>query len=191
MGFAQTLPVEAMAGTENLWYQHVLAKRFSEHSNFGFFHVSTLHVYYEPERPDEIMSQSYLTYSLSRSFFLQAGSFYVSGPGFSPSVGLQFVKQLNALFFLVVPRIDVKRRGSYDALVLVRYRPRITNSLKLYTHLQLMSNYSRRGHNRSYQNFWLGLEKKAFQFGLALNLDEYGPKYKTHYNPGMFIRAEF
>ena len=186
---AQQLPIELMAGRENLWYQHVLAKKFSSDSRFGFFNVSTLHVYHDRQRTDEIMSQSYVTWGLSRSFYLQAGAFYASGPGFSPSVGVQFVKQLDDFFILLVPRIDIKKKGSYDAMALVRYQPRLSDQLSLYSHIQLMSNYSGNNHNRSYQNFWLGLGYKSFQFGMALNLDEYGAEYITYYNPGLFIRT--
>jgi hypothetical protein len=129
MNYAQKIPVEAMTGTENYWYQHVVAKPFSPNSSFGFFNVSTLHIFYNDEQVDEIMSQSYITYRVNGNFFLQAGSFYVSGPGFSPSLGFQLVKQVGDLFFLLVPRVDIKRNGSYDAMAILQYRPKVTDNL--------------------------------------------------------------
>jgi hypothetical protein len=36
----------------------------------------------------------------------------------------------------------------------------------------------------------LGLEVKGFQFGLAANLDEYGPDPSVESNFGLFLRKE-
>lgn len=53
-----------------------------------------------------------------------------------------------------------------------------------------MSNYGR-NHNRSYQNFRMGLDVTKTQFGLALNVDEFGNEIVTSWNWGLFLRHEF
>lgn len=189
MSLAQTVPIEAMVGTENYWYQHSLFRQFTPKSKFGFFHVSSLHVFYDEHKVDEIMSQSYVTYSLRPGVNLALGSFYATGPGFSPSLAIQLMKKTRDLLILVVPRIDLMKNATYEVMAMAEYRPMITKKLGIYSRAQLMSNYGTH-HNRSYQNFRLGLSVNKIQFGAALNLDEYGKETKTLHNVGLFIRTE-
>ncbi len=72
---AQPIPLEAVAGHRYYWYQQVVARGFSEQSRFGFFHTSSLHVYYDEAQTDEVMTQSYLTYRLSPGITAALGTF--------------------------------------------------------------------------------------------------------------------
>jgi hypothetical protein len=189
VAFSQPVPVEVMAGSKYYWYQHSVARQFSPQSKVGFFHVSSLHMFYEKHQVDEIMSQSYLTYSVSHGIALAAGSFYATGAGFSPSLALQLVKKTDDLLILLVPRVDLKRNRSYEAMAMMEYRPMFTEKIGFYSRIQLMSNFAAH-HNRSYQNFRIGISIRNIQAGFALNLDEYGKETKTLHNFGLFVRTE-
>ena len=189
MALAQAVPIEVTVGTENYWYQHSVFRQFSPKSKFGFFHVSSLHVLYDDHKVDEIMSQAYLTYSLRPGINIALGSFYATGPGFSPSLAVQLLKKSKDLLILAVPRVDLMKNATYEVMALAEYRPRLTEKVGIYSRVQLMSNYGTY-HNRSYQNFRLGLSVNQVQFGAALNLDEYGKETKTLHNIGLFFRTE-
>jgi hypothetical protein len=87
----------------------------------------------------------------------------------------------------MVPRIDLKKNGSYEIMTLLQYNPPITKTISLHSRAQLMSNYGEH-HNRSYQNFRLGLEHARTAAGFALNIDERGKEIQTQHNWGVFIR---
>lgn len=190
VALSQPIPVEGVIGQENYWYQHVVVRNFSANGKAGFFHVSSLHAFYDDYKTDEIMSQSYLTYKVTPGIVAAVGTFYATGPGLSPSFAVQLFKKYKDVFMMIVPRIDIKKNGSYEAMGLIEYRPLLFPSVNLYSRLQAMSNLTDDIHNRSYQNFRIGLDVKRVQFGFALNIDEYGKESKTRHNSGIFIRTE-
>lgn len=186
---AQPIPIEIMAGNRNAWYQHVLSRPFSQQSHWGYFHTSSLHAFYD-HTPDELMSQSYLTYSVTPWMKGAVGSFYATAPGFKPSAALQFAKRGNHYFLLAVPRIDLITSPSYDMMVMFEYTPHITPGLSFYSRTQIMENYTGTTHNRSYQNIRLGLSVKGIQTGVAANFDAYGPNKNYYSNIGLFIKKD-
>jgi hypothetical protein len=187
---AQPIPIEVMAGDEHYWYQHVITKKFNGLQRFGFFHVSSLHVFYDRTRTDEIMSQSYLTYEVVPGIVGAVGTFYSTGPGLSPSLAVQLYKKFGDMLLMVVPRVDIKDGGSYEAMSLAEYRPILFRDVRLYSRVQVMSNFTGQNHNRSYQNLRAGLDIKKLQFGVAINIDEYGTEKQTYHNLGFFLRTE-
>lgn len=185
---AQTVPIEVMFGDKNYLYQHSFSKKIAE-SNFGFFHTSSLYAYYKQDGTPETMSQSYITYGLSTNIKLALGTFYASKPGFKPAAAIQLIKKTNNLFVMLVPRVDLCKNATGELMMLVEYRPPISKQINFYSKVQMMSNYGPR-HNRSYQNFRAGLDIARTQFGLALNVDEFGNETITSRNWGVFLRYE-
>ena len=184
----QIIPVEAMLGHKNYYYQHSFSRPITG-TKLGFFHTSSFY-HFNREKTNEIMSQAYVTYALNPSFKLAVGSFYASAPGFRMSAAIQVVKKMRDVTFVFVPRFDLKKNASAEIMTFVEYRPLIKKSVRLYTRAQAMSNYGPENHNRSYQNFRIGIDFNKTQFGLALNVDEYGKEIQTARNFGIFIRHE-
>ncbi len=186
---SQPLQLETMAGNRNFWYQHTISKSI-HNSKWGFFNVSSLHAYDDKLYPDELMSQSYLNYSISKHIRIGGGTFYASVPGFKPSVNIQFSVGGKNYFLLAIPRIDVHHKPSYDMMMLAEAKPQLTPGIKAYSRVQVMFNYTQGIHNRSYQNIRLGIDMFYFQAGLAANFDSYGKDRITEYNLGLFIKKD-
>lgn len=186
---AQPTILEAMAGEENYFYQHTLAKSIGR-SRFGFFHTSSLHAFYDGDELNELMSQSYVTYALAGFAKLAVGTFYASKPGISLAAAIQLRYVRGDFKASLVPRIDLQKEGSVEMMLLLEYNPAITNRLQFYSRAQFMTNYGPYHHNRSYQNFRLGLQVKQTAAGVALNVDERGKDISPIYNLGVFIRYE-
>jgi hypothetical protein len=189
LAFSQPVPVEAMAGGNNYWYQHSVYRQFPAGSRFGFFHVSSLQVFYNGDRANQVMSQSYLTYRLTAGAKLALGSFYATGPGFSPSLAVQFTKKTDDWLLLIVPRVDLTRNATCEAMVMAEYTPMLSKKVGIYSRVQLMSNYGT-CHNRSYQHLRIGLSVNRIRFGGALNLDEYAREKQIRANVGVFIKTD-
>lgn len=184
----QVIPVEAMLGHQNYYYQHSFSRSITD-TKLGFFHTSSFYHFHHAKK-NEIMSQAYVTYAFHPSVKLAVGSFYSSVPGFKVSMAIQVVKKMPDVTFVFVPRFDVRKNASAEIMTYIEYRPLIKKFVRLYTRAQAMSNYGPENHNRSYQNFRIGIDFKKTQFGFALNVDEYGKEVRTARNLGVFIRYE-
>lgn len=187
---AQPLLVELMAGEENVWYQHGISKKIHGSNRFGYSHVSSIHRFYDEKRKDELMSQSYVTYKVLNGVVAALGSFYATQPGPSLALGVQLSKRKANTFVLFVPRFDIKKNGSYEGMLLIEYQPPLSEKIRMYSRAQAMSNFSASRHNRSYQNFRLGITSGNYQLGFALNVDEFGAEKDTQHNVGVFVRTE-
>ncbi len=190
IGFGQTIPVEVMIGGKEYRYQHFFAKPITGNSRLGFFHTSSMYFFYDEGKNIEMMSQSYVTYQVGSYVKAAVGTFYASVPGFKTSGALQLAHSRKDLLLLVVPRIDLWKNPSYEIMSLLEYRPSISDRVHLYTRLQVLSNYGLTQHNRSYQNLRIGLGGKNTQFGIALNLDQYGSEVVLNRSWGVFLRHE-
>jgi hypothetical protein len=186
---AQSVAAEIMAGDKNYLYQHSFSRSFDK-TRFSFFHTSSLYAFYGQKKLAEIMSQSYITYTLNPHLKLAVGTFYASVPGFKPAAAFQIIKKTKDVLFILVPRMDLWKNPSGEVMMLLEYRPAIRGQVNFYSKLQLMSNYGPH-HNRSYQNLRVGLDIRNASFGLAVNVDEYGDEITTSRNWGIFLRHDF
>lgn len=194
---AQQAPAEILIGNKYFYYQHSIAKSFSQQSRFGIKHIASIVAPYgsskdakRPGQPQELMNQFYLTYRVNSIVSAMGGMMYTTVGKIKPSVAVQFAKRFKSSVWVLVPRMDIADRGAFELFGLFEYKPSITESTKLYTRIQFMSSYGPFDHNRSYQQFRLGIEKKRVQLGLAFQTDEYGPRPVVLKNAGLFVRAE-
>lgn len=187
---AQHFTIEAMVGNRNYYYAHSLNQPFEGNKRFSFSHTSSLHSLYVEKQKNELMSQTYISYTLTRHFRLATGTFYASKPGISASLALQSSFQIQYLRALIVPRIDLKHGGSYELMALLDYDVPMTENLLLHIRTQVMGNYTQNIHNRSFQNVRIGLKRKHCTFGLALNVDERGAEKQQQCNWGVFFRYD-
>ncbi|WP_333877907.1 hypothetical protein [Flavobacterium sp.] len=184
---AQSIPVEVFSGHWAYRYQHNFSGQIN--NRLGISHSSTLLESYT-EKETEIMTQSYLTLSLGKNVKLGLGTFYASVPGFSPSLNLQFMQKKSNWMWIIVPRIDLKEKPSYDVMAMLECRPQLSQTLRLYTRIQLMENFTGSIHNRGYNHIRVGIDLKKIQLGLASGLESYGKKYEVRDNYGLFFRSE-
>jgi hypothetical protein len=75
-------------------------------------------------------------------------------------------------------------------MTVVQFKHPLSDSTKLFTRLQFLNIFNAGGNIKSYQWVRLGLDIKNFQFGLAMNLDEYGPSPSVEGSLGIFFRKE-
>ena len=186
---AQYMGAEVMVGNKNYWYQHALYLPIHK-SRFSISHSSSMHLMYQEKDKNEVMSQSYVTYPLTSFLRAAVGTFYATKPGISPALALQFGLSQKHVKLLVVPRIDLKNNGSVEVMTLLEYTLPINDQFNFYSKVQAMTNYGPYNHNRSYQNFRLGLRTQKTTFGLALNVDERGSEKETLHSWGVFLRYD-
>lgn len=187
---AQPIPVEFAANSQYSAVNLVLSKNFTHTSRFGFFHLSTLTKDYNEKQKDDLALQNLIFFEAVRNFRFTGGMFYGTKPGFTPTAGMQYVNIGKKWFVLVAPRINIEKEPAYNVFSIIRYKTAITDKSSLYLSLQALNLFNSSHHIKSYQWVRFGLEKKGTQYGLAANFDEFGPKPKTDFNLGLFVRKE-
>ena len=183
---AQNIPIEIFTGDKAYKYQHSFQGQINQ--QFGISHSSSLLEFYKV-RNTEIMTQTYATIALGNRLKLGLGTFYASVPGFIPSMNLQFTKKNSEWLFLLVARMDLSEKPSYELMMMSEFKPIINNKLKLYSRIQIMENFTGLNHNRGYSHFRVGLYLKNIQVGLAVGLESYGKKYSYEDIYGLFVRT--
>ncbi len=186
---AQPIPVELMIGNKYGTVNLVLDKRFSQNSRIGFFHINTVQFDFNDKLKNGFILQDQIYVETIKNVRVSGGVVYSKG-GFNPTAGLQYVYGGRKLFILVAPRINIESNQSYDIMTIVQYKPEINERVKLYTRFALLHLFDAGGNIKSYQWFRLGVEVKGIQFGLAADVDEYGPHPAATGNFGAFIRKE-
>ncbi len=185
------VPVEFAVGTRYASINLVMSKAMSPQSRLGVFHLATLVMDYDGEEDDDLSMQSLLFFAPHAKFRLTGGAFYASRPGFSPTVGMQFVNPGRTWFVLLAPRVNLETEPSYSVFSILRYtRPLKTPRRALYASLQSLGTFDAGGHIKSCQWTRIGMDIRGTQFGLAANVDEAGPKPDVAFSVGAFVRRE-
>jgi hypothetical protein len=186
---AQPIPVELMMGNRYGTVNLTFSRNFSQNSRLGFFHMNTVQFDFKDENYNSFILQDLIFVEVVKNLRIAGGVAYSNG-GFDPTAGLQYVYGGKKLFFLFAPRMNIERDPSYDIMTILQYKPEINDRVKLFTRLQMLNLFTSEINIKSYQWMRLGLEVKGIQFGLAFNLDEYGPNPSVESSFGLFLRKE-
>lgn len=186
---AQPIPVELMIGNKYGSVNLSFSRNFSQDSRLGFFHMNTVQFYYDDKDKNSFILQDLVFVEAVKNLRVAAGVAYSPG-GFSPTAGLQYIFSGKKLMFLFAPRINIVSDPSYDFMTVLQYKPPVSERVKLFTRVQALNLFDAEGNIKSYQWIRLGVEVKGIQFGLSMNLDEYGPHPSVDTNFGLFVRKE-
>lgn len=185
------IPVEISVGHSGYYYQHSFAARFNKEQPWGIFHTSSVLVPYDKRRVNEIMSQSYLFYTLSKVWSTGIGSIFTPLDRVRPSVFLQYFLKGKRTSFMIYPRADLWTDPNFELMGFIEYKGGQSGTLKLYARVQYMTTWNMQEHARSYQYLRLGINLEELQLGAAANFDQYGAAATGYSNIGFFVRKEF
>lgn len=190
---ASPTPVELMQGNQKLYSLLIVNQSLAPESALGFLHVTT----FSGANPNkasrnEFFSSSLLSYPVYRKFRIASGVNLNEVVGLNYFSGFQYATVTGYWLIVLVPGIYFSEQSSFETLVLIEFRPPLSQRVKLYTRLHTLYNtsLSEGQHNRSYGYLRLGLSVKTLSFGLGMNADWYGPLRSQENNFGVFIRTE-
>ncbi|RKF38517.1 hypothetical protein BCY89_27260 [Sphingobacterium siyangense] len=185
------IPVEISAGHAGYYYQHSFATRFNPGKSLGFFHTSSVLIPYDKNRGNEIMSQSYLSYTMSKRWTAGVGTIFTPVNRVRPSVFFQYFHKGKTTSVLIYPRMDTWSVPNFELMGFIEYQGAVNRPVNLYARFQYMTTWNRNGHSRSYQYTRAGIDTRGIQFGLAANFDQYGTLATNYSNFGLFVRKVF
>ena len=185
------IPVELTIGHSSYYYQHSFAAKFSTEKPLGFFHVSSILMPYDPDRGNEIMSQSYISYALNNRWSSGIGTIYAPTNLVRPTLFLQYFKKDKETSLMLFSRADLWVDPSLEFVGSIEYSGKRKRNANLYARIQLQTIWNLSQHLRSTQYLRIGINLREVQFGLAGNFDQYGSTAEFYSNIGLFVRKEF
>lgn len=188
------IPFEFFVGHNALFVQNVVKRTFTQESRFSLFNLATYkHAFQQNNVDNDLVIVSQFNYELFKGFGLMAGAEMNSAVGFSPIVGMEH--SFASRKWLAVTILSYFTNGKNDTSLfgLYEFKPSLKENMALYSRAQLMLNRSLSTgmHNRSFVQLRLGLQQKQLRYGLAANLDRYGPLKEYKDNFGLFTAWEF
>lgn len=187
-------PVEFMAGNNRMFYQMVVKKKFSPESKLGLLSVSSFAASYERDLEDlDLVIPVILSYEFYKGFGLVGGATLNNQVGFAPLLGAQHSFANREWVAVTIASLLIQPERKVELFGIYEYKPAIGPNLNLYTRLQFLYVHSTRDnlHARSFLQLRTGLKMKAFNFGVAANLDQYGPDRTFKPNYGIFVGWAF
>lgn len=180
---------EFMPGTERIFIDAQWLKTFDTERKWSLFSRSRATVDYDENT--NLFTGAYLNYTtksglggtvVGRISSLEAGG----------DAGVHFFKAKASFMVYALASVEISSEFAYSWFSIVRYTPTLNEKWKLYSSLELFSNFNTDGHVASVQRMRAGLDRNGYQFGLALNLSGLREDYSTtDSNPGIFIRKQF
>jgi hypothetical protein len=187
-------PVELNVANNRFGLQFLMNKYFKPASKFSFLSVTSFESTYNNDINNlDFINISQVGYEIYKGFGITAGLSVNRVSGLTPIVGLNYVFANREILLVITPTYHLSKSKNIEVLALIEYKPKLTDTLKLYSRFQTLYNHNsdENHHERSYIQLRLGLGVGNYQFGLATNLDYYGPTKVSKDNYGLFLRHNF
>ena len=178
-----------MPGTERIFVDAQWLKTFDEEQKWSLFSRSRATVDYEENT--NLFVGAYLNYTTKSGF---GGTLVgrISTLSAGGDAGIHYFKVKDSFLIYALASIQLQSELAYSWFSILRFTPSLSDRWKLYSSLELFSNFRSDGHVASVQRVRIGLDQKGYQFGLAINLSGLGNDYgMTDTNPGIFLRKQF
>ncbi|QTN39816.1 hypothetical protein HZ996_11900 [Cryomorphaceae bacterium] len=180
---------ELMPGTERVFVDAQWLKTFDEDRHWSLFSRSRATVNYDEQT--NLFMGAYANYTTSSGF---GGTVVgrISSTGAGGDLGIHFFKANRTFLVYALASVELQSEIGLSWFSILRYTAQINDRWRVYSSLELFSNFSIEGHVASVQRLRAGLDRNGYQFGLALNMAGLGPNYETRdQNPGVFVRKQF
>ena len=181
--------IEFMPGTEGVFVDVQWLRTFDKANKWSLFSRSRATVDYNEQT--NLFTGAYFNYTTRSGVGgTMLGKIATSWAG--GDAGVHFFKAGESFLIYALASIELRSEWAYSWFSIVRYTPALRSTWRLYSSLELFSNFNDEGHVASVQRIRIGLDRRGYQFGLALNLSGLGHDYSTtDANPGIFLRKQF
>ena len=184
----QAQSFEVMPGTKRLFIDMQYLKTLDKDYRVSLFSRARATAAYDAPQTD-LFTGAYLNYTTKTG----VGGTVLGRIGSNSSgldACLHFFKAKKNFMIYALSAVNLGDDLLYSWFSIFRYTPSLRKDWKLYSSLELFSAFGQIGHLSSVQRIRLGLDKTAYQFGAAvnINLSRFSP---TDINPGVFLRKQF
>src|SRR5690625_22894 len=195
LGFSQENPpvnVEFSIGNKGTNTEIFINKKLESFPRLGAFSATNLITNWGEGRPLDIMHEAAITYQIFSGLDVATGYNYTDLNGVIGSAYLMYTHLGKKHLFVVVPRLDLKKRPDYELFSFIELTPKLNDEWRWYSRFQglyVMSS-QKNVHQRSYLSARLGFSYREFSFGLAGDWDYFGPTKEYFNNYGIFVSSD-
>lgn len=184
----QAQSFEIMPGVQRIFIDAQYLKFLDHEGRISLFSRARATAEYDRQASD-LFTGAYLNFSTRSGLgvtLLGRIATHTSGV----DAGLHYFRSKRNWMLYALPSINLGDELIYSWFSILRYTPELSEEWKLFSSLELFSAFAQMGHLNSVQRFRVGLDKKGYQFGLAINLNQ-SRFSETDVNPGAFFRKQF
>ncbi|KAA3623548.1 MAG: hypothetical protein DWP94_05755 [Flavobacterium sp.] len=152
-------------------------QKFNDEENHGF---------------DEIGVQPTLFWNLNENIAVGSSLYYNSFAGFSERLSAKFTLKNSRVLFVLIPTVAHSEQTNHsyaEAFAQLQFNKPINDNISLWFNGQFLTIWNEfKNHSRSFQQLRAGVSYKGHQFGIGLDLDQYGPNPIEKSSFGLYYR---
>ncbi len=186
--FANAQSFELMPGTERVFMDVQYLNYFDGDNTVSLFSRTRATAKYDRHSTD-VFTGAYLNYT-TKSGFGTTVIGRISSSTSGVDIGIHYFKATKSFMVYALPSINLNDELLYSWFSILRFTPKMGDHWKLYSSLELFFAFDEKGNLSSVQRMRLGVDKKGYQFGVAVNLNN-SRFSDADVNPGVFIRKQF
>lgn len=184
--FKPPILTELMVGNEHTLFKMVVTKPINK--RLSFFNLMTYEVNHNDLETSIFFNQTVLLYNFNTNFSAGLGANLKTFGGLKPVVSLVYSKFSNSVGYVVQPTVELHNEGAKELFVMFEYTLQNKQQIQPYFRVDALTTW-KADHDFSFSNVRLGLNRKGFRFGPAVNVQFLGPNADVQYNWGGFLNV--
>lgn len=192
---AQITQVEIFSGFHKSGFNYFSIQPLDTPRNFSLASVAFFERHHrEKEFIFNVVGvQGTLFWNIRKRVSIGPGLYYNSSTGLQKKISILYVKSWKNMVAVIVPSLGHLKHGIDGELTFqVQFNEKLKQDWGFFILLQGHTNWHKfSSHLRSFQRLRIGPYYETFQFGLAGNLDQYGPAGLFTKTVGVFVRKDF
>lgn len=152
-------------------------QKFNDEENHGF---------------DEIGVQPTLFWNINEKIAVGSSLYYNSFAGFSERLSAKLTLKNSRVLFVIIPTVAHSEQTNHsyaEAFAQFQFNKPINEKISLWLNGQFLTIWNEfKKHSRSFQQLRAGVSYKGHQFGIGIDLDQYGPNPVEKSSFGLYFR---
>lgn len=194
---AQVTQLELASGYRKTDFTSFSIRPFSPHARFSVATLAFFQKFHQEENQlfDETGVQSMVYWNITKAISLGLGLYFNSETGFSERLYIKYTLRSEHFMLIGIPTLSRSEETGFingELFMQVQWTKPLKDEWKLLISAQMLTHWDKFSiHTRSFQQVRAGVDKRATQFGLAVDFDQYGESPITRTSLGVFVRKTF
>lgn len=194
---AQITQLELTSGPKKTDLTSFSLRRLTPNARFSVGTLAFFQKYHQQQDSifDEAGVQSTIYWNIKKNISIGPGLYYNSVAGFSERLSILYNIKSRQFVLTLIPSIthsEENKSINGEVFLQMQLTQHLNAEWKLLLSAQILTHWDKfSDHTRSFQQLRAGFDKKATQFGLAIDFDQYGDSPITKTSIGVFVRKIF
>lgn len=196
-GVAQFTQLELLSGVTKTSFTSFSIKPIDEKKVFSISTLAFFQKYHKTQDIifDEVGVQVTPFWNFAKSLSIGPTLYYNSAAGFSKRASLLFIQKRKHLLFSAIPSVvhtDNSNTVNGELFIQAQFTHPLKKKWNALLSVQMLTNWNAfSSHERSFEQLRVGAAYKTYQFGIAMDFDQYSELPITKKSAGLFIRKIF